>query len=324
MSLQRRMLLAAALPPSWAAGWAWAQPRQRVGFLAIGDPALSKHLVLAQTEGLRELGFVDGRNVALDYRWIGRAMTALPTVAAELAALPVDVMVASTNGAIAAAQQATSTIPIVMVLDVDPVRNGFIDSFARPGRNITGLTNEASPDVRGKMLSMLKELVPKATLVGVLLQQGLAFDPASLRDAARLLGLQLIIAPEVREQQDIEPAFEALRRAGVQACFVVGGSLIYAHRQQVAELELRHRLPAIHYSADYVRAGGLLSYGTDLVAQFRRSASFIARILNGAKPAEMPVEQPARFETVINLATARALGLTVPPSLLLRADEVIQ
>lgn len=139
-----------------------------------------------------------------------------------------------------------------------------------------------------------------------------------------MLGLQLTFAPEVREQQDIEPAFDALRRAGVHACFVVGGPVIYAHRQQVAELELRHRLPAIHYSADYVRAGGLLSYGTDLVAQFRRSAYFIARILNGAKPADLPVEQPARFETALNLATARALGLNVPPSLLLRVDVAIQ
>ncbi len=134
----------------------------------------------------------------------------------------------------------------------------------------------------------------------------------------------MTFAPEVRDQQDIEPAFDALRRASVHACFVVGGPVIYTHRQQVAELELRHRLPSIHYSADYVRAGGLLSYGTDLVAQFRRSAYFIARILNGAKPSELPVEQPARFETALNLASARTLGLTVPPSLLLRADEVIQ
>jgi putative tryptophan/tyrosine transport system substrate-binding protein len=160
--------------------------------------------------------------------------------------------------------------------------------------------------------------------VGVLVQQGMGYDETPLREAARLLQLQLYIAPEVRGPQDIEPAFAALRSAGVQMCFVAGGNLIYAHRQQVAELELRHRIPSMHFSADYVRAGGLISYGTDLVAQFRRSAYFIARILNGAKPADLPVEQPARFEMAVNLATARSLGLNIPQSMRLRADVVIE
>ncbi len=324
MHIQRRVLLAVALPLLWAQGRADAQRRLRVGFLAAAAPNLSPHLVRAQHEGLRELGFVDGQNVTFEYRWPGGSSTSLPALAAELAALPVDVIVVATNVAINAARQATSTIPIVMVLGWEPVRNGYIDSYARPGRNITGLTNEADQAVNGKMLAMLKELVPKATLVGVLMQQVLGYDQTPLREAARLLQLRLHFAPEVRDAQDIEPAFEALRGAGVQMCFVVGGALIYAHRQQVVELELRHRIPSMHFSADYVRAGGLVSYGTDLVAQFRRSAYFIARILNGAKPAELPVEQPARFEMAVNLATARSLGLNIPPSLLLRADEVIQ
>jgi putative ABC transport system substrate-binding protein len=211
-----------------------------------------------------------------------------------------------------------------MVLGLDPVRNGFIDSYARPGRNITGLTGDAGQKLHGKMLELLKELVPAAAVIGVLAQQGLGYDRALVDESARLLKLQLHHAPDVQQPQDIEPAFEAMTRAGAQAVHVIGGTVIYLQRQAVVELELRHRLPGIHFSADYVRAGGLMSYGIDIGAQFRRSAWYVARILNGAKPAELAVEQPARMALAINSKTAKALALTIPQSMLLRADEVIE
>jgi len=171
---------------------------------------------------------------------------------------------------------------------------------------------------------MLREVMPSATSVGVLAQQGLGFDRAALESAARTLGLRLHLATELLQPQDIEPAVAGLKGAGAQALFVVGGALIFINRALLVEAELRHRLPAMHFSAAYVRAGGLMSYGTDLLAQYRRAAWYVARILNGARPAELPVEQPTRFELAINLKTARTLGLTVPRSLLLQADEVIE
>jgi putative tryptophan/tyrosine transport system substrate-binding protein len=174
------------------------------------------------------------------------------------------------------------------------------------------------------MLGMLKDLVPQATLVGVLVQQGVGYDRDITEAAARLLQLRLFHAPEVRQAADIEPAVDAIRRAGAQALFVPGGSVIYTERARLVELELRHRLPAMHFSADWVRAGGLISYGTDLAAQFHRAMHFVARILQGVKPADLPVEQPVRFELAINLATAKAMGITIPRSLRLRADEVIE
>jgi len=275
-------------------------------------------------EGLREQGLIPGRNVELVYRWAQGSVDALPGLASELVRLPVDVIIAGNNNVVAAAQGVTASIPIVMILGIDPVRNGFIESFARPGGNITGLTNEPDQAINGKMLSMLKELVPSVSVIGVLVQQGTGFDREAVDQAARQLKIQLHYAPEVRQSEDIEPAFEGIKRTGAQAVYVLGGAKIFQNRRAVAELALRHRLPCIHFAAEYVRAGALVSYGADLNAQSRRSAFYVARILKGAKPSELPVEQPARYEMAINLTTARALGLVVPPSLLLRADEVIR
>lgn len=322
----RRRVLAgvAVLPGLWVAGHSAAQtPRQRVGILSVGAPDPTQPLLRALAEGLSEQGFVEGRNVGFEIRWSGGSLAGLPALAAELAALPVDVIVAGNNNQVQAARQASATIPIVMVLGIDPVRHGFIESYARPGGRITGLTNIVGAEVNGKMLGMLMEVLPQAVVVGVLMQQGLGYDRDLTEEAARRLQLRLFHATEVQRPADIEPAFEAMRQAGVQAVFVVGGAVVYGERLRVAELALRYRLPAIHFSADYVRAGGLLSYGTDLVAQFRRAAHFVARILQGVKPADLPVEQPVRFEMAVNLKTAKALGLTIPQPLLLRADEVI-
>jgi putative ABC transport system substrate-binding protein len=272
---------------------------------------------------LREHGLVEGSNLESVFRW-ARSVDALPAMATELAELPVDVILAGNNTAIAAAQRATATIPIVMVLGVDPVRQGFVESFARPGRNITGLTNDPGQDMHGKMLGLLKELVPAASLIGVLVQQGVGFDRTAVEEGARRLNLQLHYLPELRQPQELGPAFEAMKSARVQAVYVIGGAFIYQLRQSVAQLALQHRIPSMHFSADYVRAGALVSYGTDLRAQYRRAAWYVARILDGATPGELPVEQPTRFETAINLRTAKALELVVAPSLLMRADEVVR
>lgn len=301
-----------------------AQSRPRVGFIAVGAPDPGNASIRAFFDGLHAQGFEAGRNVEVEMRWAGGSVAAIPALAAELAALPVDVIVAGNNNVIAAALQATKSVPIVMVLAWDPVRAGFIDSYAHPGRNVTGLTIEADPAVNGKMLALLKEAVPSVTSVGLLAQQGLDLDRTPVEQAARALGLQLHLATDVRTAQDIEPAIAALQRAGAKALLVWGGALIFVNRALVVQAQMRYRLPAMHFSSDYVRAGGLMSYGADVMAQYRRAAWYVARIVNGARPAELAVEQPARFELAINMKTARALGLTMPRNLLLQADEMIE
>ena len=293
----------------------------RVGRLHLVDSPL---LVQAQDEGLRELGFVEGRNIEFVSRVAGGSVDKLPVLAAELATLQVDVIVVGTNVAIAAAQRATSTIPIVMVLGVDPVGNGFIDSYARPGRNITGLTNEPGQRIHGKLLSLLKDLAPASRIVGVLEVQGLGIDRGAIDAAARQLGLRMQYVTPIKDPLGIEAAFAEMVRAGADACLVLGGPIVYANRQQVAELAWRLRLPAVYFSADYVRAGGLISYGIDLAAHFKHSASFVARILKGEKAGDLPVEQPSRFELAINRKTARELGLPLPRSVLAQANIVIE
>jgi len=322
--MRRRVFLPAIAAAALPARTLHAQRLPRIGFLNVGAPNPDNPLVRASIEGLREQGLIDGQTATFVQRWAGGRVDALPALAAELAALPMDVMITGNNFVTAAAKAATSTIPIVMVLGVDPVRNGFIDSFARPGRNITGLTNEPGQQILGKMLEMLKEAAPQTERVGVLVQEGIGFDRAQLAEVAQRLQLRLLPVPQVRQASDIELAFEAMRRDGAQAYYSVGGVVIYAERAQVAALALRHRLPGMHFSADYVRAGGLLSYGTDMLAQYRRAGWYVARILAGARPAELPVEQPARFEVAINLRTARTLGLNLPQSLLLQATEVVE
>jgi putative ABC transport system substrate-binding protein len=319
--VKRRQLLSALPSIAMPLRDARAQRRPHIGFLNLIAPNPNHPLGLAMADGLREHGLVDGQTATFEYRWASGRVDAL---AAELAALPVDVNVTGANVVTLAAKAAAPTIPIVMVVSVDPVRNGLIDSFARPGGNITGLTVEPGQQVHGKMLQMLKEAVPGAERIGVLVQEGLSYDHAALAEAAARLSLRLLPTPEVRQVEDIERVFEAMRRDGAQAYFSIGGTLIHNAREQVAALAMRHRLPGMHFSADYMRAGALMSYGIDQRAQYRRAAWFVARIQAGAKPAELPVEQPVRFETAINLGTARALELKLPQRLLLQATEVIE
>jgi len=231
-----------------------AQPQRRlfrIGQLGLGSPESSTAILQATDEGYREIGLVEGRNVEVVQRWARGSLEALPALAAELVALPVDVIVAGPNPSIAAAQGATSTLPIVMVLGVDPVRNGFVESLARPGKNITGLTNEPGQSMNGKMLELLKQLVPAASVIGVLLQQGVGIDRVALEEAGRELKLELRHAREVRRLEDVGPALEALKSGGARALLVIGGTLIYQSRKTVADLALQHRLPTIFFSSDY-------------------------------------------------------------------------
>jgi putative ABC transport system substrate-binding protein len=295
----------------------------RIGFLALTTAEPIAPQLSALKDGLRALGYVEGRNLAFESRYADGRLERLPDLAAELAGLRVDVIVAGANPTIAAAKRATETIPIVMGNAVDPVGNGFIAGLARPGGNITGLSFDASQDILGKNVATLKEVVPKLSRVGVLRQVESGTSFAALEAAARQLNVTLEVV-DVRSPDDFEGAFATMigRRAG--ALIVVGGPLTYMRRQQIADLSLKHRLPGIHALKEYAQAGLLISYGPNLPDLYRRAAGYVDKILRGARPADLPVEQPTTFELVINLKTAKALALTIPQSLLGRADEVIQ
>jgi putative ABC transport system substrate-binding protein len=279
----------------------------------------------ALRDGLRQFGYVEGKNIAIEWRRAHARAERFPELAAELVRLDVEVIVAANNPAVAAAQKATTTIPIVMVLATDPVRLGFVTSLARPAGNITGLTMQ-TPELAGKRLELLKEAVPNLTRVGVL------WDPTEpgrqqlVKEAeiiAPRLGLQ-VQAFEVRNGREVGTAFAALTRARVGAVLLLGSSMLAAHRATIAELAAKSRLPTMSVAREWIDAGFVMSYGPNLNDMYRRAPYFVDRILKGAKPADLPVEQPTKFELVINLKTAKALGLTIPPSLLLRADQVIE
>jgi putative ABC transport system substrate-binding protein len=278
-------------------------------------------------QGLRELGYVEGQNLVIEWRFAKGETVIFPTVAAELVRLKVDCIVTVGVTATAAAKQATSTIPIVMAAaDDDPVRLGLIASFARPGGNVTGFVN-VGHEQASKRLQLLKEVAPGASRVAVLFPKNPGGGPGGhLREtqvAASALGIQLQTL-EVRAPDGLERAFNSAVKGRAEALIVVGTDFINSHRARIVELAGKARLPAIYTSSAWPYEGGLMSYATDRVTQFRRAASYTDRILKGAKPADLPVEQPTKFELVINLKTARALGLTIPPSVLQRADQVIE
>ena len=279
----------------------------------------------ALQDGLRQLGYVEGKNIAIEWRRVYARAERFPELAAELVRLKVDVIVATNNPAVAAAQKATKTIPIVMVLVTDPVRLGFVASLARPAGNITGLTIQ-SPELAGKRLELLKEVVPKLTRVAVL------WDPTEpgrrelLKEtevAAPRLGLQLQTS-EARSPGEIGGAFTAMTKERVGAVLVYGSSMLYAHRATITELAAKSRLPAMCTAPEWMDAGFVMSYGASLNDMYRRAPYFVDRILKGAKPADLPVEQPTKFGLVISAKTAKALGLTIPPTVLLQADQVIE
>ena len=295
----------------------------RVGILLGGTAEDAAPLLGSLIDALRDLGLVDGRNLTFESRFAGIKLERLPELAAELVRLRVDLIVTGSNPFVAAARRATPTIPIVFVAAADPVGAGFIISLAKPGGNITGLTTDASPELFAKNLGLLSDIVPGLTRVGVLRQVDRAAGGlAELQAAARGLNVVLEVV-DVHDLDELASAFDTMTSKRVGAV-IIFGSVFYLRRQQLADLALKHRLPAIHVLKGYAEAGLLMSYGPNLLDLYRRAASYVAKILGGTKPADLPVEQPARLELVINQRTAKALGLKIPQSVLLRADEVIQ
>ena len=296
---------------------------RRIGFLSLQSGLSSTTEAFRQ--GLRELGYVEGRNMIIEYRWAAQKEERLPELAAELVRLKVDVIVTSAAPPIEAAKRATSSIPIVMAAAADPVGSGLVSSLARPGGNVTGLT-ALSTDLAGKRLQLARELVPKATRVAVLAYHGTAATRLFLeqmRAAAQQLGIQLVVQ-EVNEDGDLPGAFTAMQRERAQALIVQVTPFSADNAKRIIELAAQHRLPAMYDVRGFVDTGGLVSYGPSLSEMFRRAAFYVDRILKGAKPADLPIEQPTKFEMVINVKTAKALGLSIPQSLLARADQVIE
>lgn len=298
----------------------------RIGFIQTAAPNEMEHLTKALDTGLRELGYVEGWNVVLVRRFAGGKQERLPALAAELARLNVDVIVTGANPVIAAVKQATATIPVVMAVSRDPVGSGFIASLARPGGNITGLANDPTPEILGKNLELLKEAVPRVSRVALLwnpVPPGAGSYRKVVESAAQKLGVA-IQPVEVRGRDELEGAFAAMVRERADGVVVLPDPVLIAARNQVVLLAASHRLPAIYGQREYAEVGGLMSYGPNIALQFRRAAVYVDKILKGAKPGDLPVEQPATFELVLNLRTAKALGLTIAPALRLRADQIIE
>jgi putative ABC transport system substrate-binding protein len=296
----------------------------RVGFLGNSTAALEANLVGPFREGLRELGYVEGRNILIEYRWAEGKYERFSALIAELIALKVDVIVTAGTPASLAVKKATTSIPLVMVAVGDPVATGLVASLARPGGNITGLTSIAE-ELEGKRLELLREVVPKISHVAVFWNP---VNPvfkralAELQAAAAILRMK-VLSLGVRTKEEIEDAFAAIVREQPGALLVLADRLFLYHRARIMDFAAKHRLPGVHAYRELVESGGLMSYGPSYAGMHRRAAYYVDKILKGAKPADLPIEQPTKFELVINLKTARALGLTIPPPLLQRADEVI-
>jgi putative tryptophan/tyrosine transport system substrate-binding protein len=297
----------------------------RIGYLAADMGSLNAPRLEAFRHGLRDLGYVEGKNLTIEYRFAEGKLERLPELAAELVRLKVEVIVAGGTLMLLAAKHATRTIPIVMTNVSDPVARGLVASLARPGGNITGLTS-ISMDLSGKRLEQLKETVPGLARVGVLwdpADQGATAVFKETEAAAQALGVQ--VQPlEVRDPKEVERAFYAATGGRVQALIVVQGLLINARQKQIMAAALERRLPTMYSDREFVESGGLMSYGPNYPAMYRRAATYVHKILQGATPVDLPVEQPTKFELVVNRRTAKALGLEVPTSILLLADEVIE
>jgi putative tryptophan/tyrosine transport system substrate-binding protein len=303
------------------------QPKKipRIGFLSGATPSTISTRVEAFRQGLRELGYSEGKNIVIEWRYAEGKLDRLPALAAELVHLKVDVIVSAAPAPTRSAKQATATIPIVMGNDDDPVGSGFAASLARPGGNVTGLST-LSPEISGKQLDLLKEIVPKLSRVGVLGDVTRPGHPQALKElnvAANAFGVQVQYL-EVQEPNDIETAFRAARKEHADAVLVLQSAVLLNQRKQIADLAVKSRLPAIYLSQEHVEDGGLMTYGVNINDLFRRAATYVDKILKGAKPADLPVEQPIKFQLIINLKAAKQIGLTIPPNVLARADKVIR
>ena len=292
--------------------------------MAVSPSTISAR-VEAFRQGLRELGYVEGKNIVIEWRYAEGKPDRLRELAAELVRLKVDVIVTAGPAPTRSAKQATATIPIVMAFDDDPVGSGFAASLARPGGNITGLATLA-PEISGKQLELLKEIIPKLSRVAVLGNATNPGNPQALREINSpqdAFGVQLQYL-EVRGPKDIETAFRAASKGRADAVLVLSSPVLFSQRKQIAELAVKSRLPAIYDRPEYVEDGGLVFYGVSYTDLSRRAATYVDKILKGAKPADLPVEQPKKFEFIINLKAAKQIGLTIPPNVLARADKVIK
>ncbi|HEY3305271.1 MAG TPA: ABC transporter substrate-binding protein [Candidatus Binatia bacterium] len=304
------------------------QPKKiaKIGVLFPSNPAATAHLLEAFSQGLREHGYVDGQNFVLERRYGEAKAERISELARELVSLKVDVIVTATDIGIAAVKQQTSTIPIVMANSTDPVGTGFVASLARPGGNVTG-NSTMSPELSGKRLELLRKVVPGLSRVAFLWNpdvRGAVLDYNETEGAARSLGLQLQ-SVEVVRSEDFDRAFSAVTKGRSQAFIMPARNPVgFANRGQIASFAQKNRLPSMYGQEEYVDAGGLMSYGPNNADLWRRSATYVDKILKGAKPADLPVERPTKFELVINLKTAKQIGLTIPPSVLARADKVIK
>ncbi len=302
-----------------------AKKTPRVGFLSLNRLTVQKDRVEAFREALRKLGYIDGQNIAVDYRFADNDTERIAKLAAELVRLKVDVIVTSGSSATRPAKEATSTIPIVMMSDNDPVASGFVASLARPGGNITGLTN-VSGDLGDKRLELLKEIVPKLSRVAVLrdltnVTEGIRED--EIEPTARVLKIQTQRF-ELAKIQDFDGQFQAIMKWRPGGLMIAGGPLMNGHRKRIIEFSAQSKLPAMYQRDEFVEAGGLVSYATSVIDLSRRAATHVDKILKGTKPSDIPVEQPTKFELVINLKAAKQIGLTIPPNVLARADKVIR
>jgi putative tryptophan/tyrosine transport system substrate-binding protein len=318
---------AAATWPLAARAQQPARPVRLIGVLmnyAETDP-VSQSLVAAFAQGLQQLGWTIGQNVLVNYRWGGGDAEARRKHAAELVALAPDVILAHSSAALAPLLQVTRTVPIVFTVVADPVGAGYVEGLARPGGNATGFTN-FEYGIAGKWLELLKEIAPGVTRVAVLRETAIAAGPAqfgALQGSASSLGVELRPV-DVRDSDEIERAIAAFAQGSNSGLIVTGSPAAVVHRELIISLAARHRLPAVYNNRVYAASGGLISYGPDFVDQFRRAAGYVDRILKGEKPADMPVQASTKYELVINLKTAKALGLKIPPTLLARADDVIE
>jgi len=313
-----------------AAAWPFAaraqQPGRRptIGFLGANSPEVQAQWTAAFVERLRELGWIEGRNVAIEYRWAETHFDRSPGFIAEFVRLKVDVIVTHATANVAAAKQGTSVIPIVFAALADPVGTGVVESLARPGGNVTGLSN-LFIDVAGKRVELLQEIAPSMRRLAILANGSIANTAPEIDEitvAARKLGIGVALI-DVRREEDIAPAFDSIK-GWAEGIYVLGDPITNTNRTRVSALALDARLPTVAGFREFAAAGGLLSYGANLSNQFRRAADLVDKILNGAKPADIPVEQPTKFDMIINLGTAKALGLEISPTLLARADEVIE
>jgi putative ABC transport system substrate-binding protein len=302
------------------------QPTQfsRIGYLSSGQGSVSPERREAFRQGLRELGYVEGKNIVVEYQYAEGNSERLAALAAELV-LKVDLIVTSGPPGTRAAKKATTTVPIVMAHDPDPLGSGFIASLAHPGGNITGLSSLVA-QLGGKRVELLRELIPKLSRVAVI---GTSSNPSNVQMlkeielAARPIGIRIQFV-DVQDPKEIEGGFRAATKAHAEALFVLGNPVLNAHRTQVADLAVKSRLPAVYGQPDLMAAGGLMFYGASITEMFRRAAIYVDKILKGANPSDLPVEQPTKFELVVNLKTAKQIGLTIPPNVLARADRVIK